>query len=157
MEFEYGNGGSQVGIVATFSYQLHSFCIAATHLKAKLGFEQVRANQGTALINFINEYNRNNLPVVICGDFNDEPNSLVYNILKQRYTTIYSGEHQSWTTWKKRSTEVKRTIDYIWYQPNRIGVDAILNIPEDSECPDMLPAAYYPSDHLAIGAQIYFK
>ena len=102
--------------------QGRSFYVAATHLKAKPGFEERRLNQITSLLNFLQEINNENLPTVIMGDMNDIPGSLMYNKLAESYqiaseyfriSTLIS-RTEKWTTCKKRETLVKRTIDYIW-------------------------------------------
>jgi len=65
-----------------------------------------RESQGEYLTNFIKNYNKNNHSVIICGDFNDEPNSLVYNVFKNNdFTSVYSFHNSSgeepYTTVKK--------------------------------------------------------
>ena len=49
--------------------------IASLHLKAKVGFEEKREEQINALKEELKEYNKTNQPIIICGDFNDEPKS----------------------------------------------------------------------------------
>eukprot|EP01087_Luapelamoeba_hula_P014886 TRINITY_DN4420_c1_g2_i1.p1 TRINITY_DN4420_c1_g2~~TRINITY_DN4420_c1_g2_i1.p1 ORF type:complete len:353 (+),score=69.51 TRINITY_DN4420_c1_g2_i1:1-1059(+) len=126
---------------------------------------------------------RNTPAVVIAGDFNDVPGSPVYQYFAQQQSDAtqqttahpfalrsayahYTAEgREPYSTYKKRETEVCRTIDFIWYstQPpqqtttttttTHLRLVGLLRIPPTSELPHRLPAPYYPSDHLAIGAQ----
>jgi hypothetical protein len=71
-----------------------------------------------------------------------------------------------WTTWKARKKEggekvVKHCIDYILYAPPcrsmNIGVRAlgVLDLLRNHEVgPDFLPSSSYPSDHIAIAADL---
>lgn len=131
------------------------FCVVATHLKAKPGFEQVRKSQVEQLMS---ELNKLNLPTIICGDFNDTPNSLACCYMKENYQSVYESEFiepikEIWTTCKKRKELVKRTIDYIFCS-NHFECLGVLSIPQD---PMVFPNAEYPSDHLMIGAILVRK
>lgn len=122
-----------------------SFLIVSTHLKAKKGYENERADQVQQLINHIHLYsnqllnNDNNtgvqsLPVIICGDFNDVPGSKMYSTVFNssidtsfNFFSAYSGSNEqknhasfnnepSFTTWKfRKGEESKYTGDYIFY------------------------------------------
>jgi hypothetical protein len=71
-----------------------------------------------------------------------------------------------WTTWKARKKEggekvVKHCIDYILYAPPcrhmNVGVRAlgVLDLLRNHEVgPDFLPSSSYPSDHIAIAADL---
>jgi hypothetical protein len=77
-------------------------------------------------------------------------------------------EVEVWTTWKARKKEggekvVKHCIDYILYAPppshteSSIGVRAlgVLDLLRTDEVgPDFLPSSSYPSDHIAIAADL---
>jgi len=133
-----------------------SVCVATTHLKASIGFEDKRKTQGVSLLESVDKVNTEKYPVVICGDFNDTPDSLVCNKFRKHFSSAYSGE--SWTTWKKRETVVKRTIDYIWYDYDSFRVTETLETPNKSEIdPPYLPSAHYPSDHICIACKLETK
>jgi len=133
-------------------------CVAATHLKAKPGFEKKRETQGVILLEAVAKFNEaKHWPIIILGDFNDVPDSLVAQVLKQSKTSAYPDSPNDWTTWKKRESAVKRIIDYIWYEPQKLTLTHRLSIPPDSACPVMLPASYYPSDHILIAAKFTKK
>ena len=77
-------------------------------------------------------------------------------------------EEEVWTTWKARKKEggekvVKHCIDYILYAPSShnagpgVGVRAlgVLDLLRNEEVgPDFLPSSSYPSDHIAIAADL---
>lgn len=130
-----------------------SVCITVTHLKAKPGFEDVRKSQVEQLVSAIKNFNSNNYPEIICGDFNDVPNSPACTVMKEGYKSAYETQliepfKEMWTTCKKRQELVKRTIDYIFYN-DKLKCTKILDIPQEHI---VLPNADYPSDHLLIGA-----
>jgi len=59
--------------------------VATTHLKARVGFEELRLQQGHALLQRIHEFVQSDdqakeWPVVITGDFNDVPGSPVFQL-----------------------------------------------------------------------------
>lgn len=77
-------------------------------------------------------------------------------------------EAEVWTTWKARKKEggekvVKHCIDYILYAPpssnaeSEVGTRAlgVLDLLGTDEVgPDFLPSSFYPSDHIAIAADL---
>ena len=65
------------------------------------------------------------------------------------------GEEPRWTTWKRRGVkESKHTIDYILITP-KVGVGQVLRPPEDADmAPERLPGWRYPSDHVALQAEL---
>ena len=91
-----------------------------------------------------------------------------------RFTTslvsdvVVEEEEEVWTTWKARKKEggekvVKHCIDYILYAPSSndlesgVGVRAmgVLDLLRTEEVgPDFLPSSSYPSDHIAIAADL---
>lgn len=116
-----------------------------THLKAKEGFEKIRFQQIMDLTwNIMWDHNDS---VIICGDLNDVPGSLMHTELKgQGYKSVYPDD--AMTTYKKReNVEVKRVSDYIWYSGNIIPFEYF--VPENLES--------YPSDHLLLTAGFYLK
>lgn len=64
-------------------------CVVGTHLKAKVGFEADRESQGKQLVEAIPKFNTANFPTIICGDFNDTPDSLVYKVVNSHYDSAY--------------------------------------------------------------------
>lgn len=107
----------------------------------------------------IKELNKDNLPVIICGDFNDEPDSLVYKVVKnENYTSSYSFYYDSkvepYTTAKMRKHEIVHCIDYIWFNSPNLYVKKLLEIPNLKQAfPHLLPSSKYPSDHLSLAVE----
>jgi len=151
--------------------------VSVTHLKAKQGFEDLRLSQGAILLQNIENYLKPNetLPVIVAGDFNDNPNSFVYNLfstgkaksshqkefhspyqLKSSYKTYDDKGIEPYTTYKKREVEIVLTIDYIWYSPQLVSTKC-LEIPTLETFVHRLPCAEYPSDHLMIMAEFAAK
>ncbi|ELR10995.1 uncharacterized protein ACA1_354330 [Acanthamoeba castellanii str. Neff] len=62
-----------------------------------------------------------------------------------------------YSTYKKRETEVRRTIDYIWYPADAMVPVALLAVPAVSDLPDRLPCRNHPSDHLALYAELAWR
>lgn len=171
-------------------------CVAATHLKAKPGFEEKRLEQGILLLRsalaFIgggdgDEEERRRIasaPLVVLGDFNDVPSSLVCRYFRGelplaeihaaipphpfRLASAYAhhpplagdvdeAAAEPYSTYKKRETEVRRTIDYIWYPAEAMVPVALLAVPAVSDLPDRLPCRNHPSDHLALYAELAWR
>jgi len=63
-----------------------------------------------------------------------------------------------YTTWKVRSEgEQKHAIDYIFFSRNNFTVKAVLDLPDAAQVgEDRLPSWGYPSDHLALAADLDF-
>lgn len=175
---EYDKQQSQVAILANLKLKNSNnhFIFAMTHLKAKQGYEDVRLKQGYILLqrlnSFIHSLEKKPDGIIISGDFNDVPSSKLYQlfatgkaesdlkeifthnfILKSAYSNYDKSGVEPYTTYKKRETEVRRCIDYIWYEEEKLKVNRLLEIPNYENLKDRLPCAQYPSDHLAIMAE----
>jgi CCR4-NOT transcription complex subunit 6 len=153
---------SQVALLADISPVADLLCrttIVCTHLKAKPGFEDIRLQQVKALSIHIQSFSKS-LNIVVCGDFNDEPTSLMYGymcdhllsqpnplVLQSVYDKLYG--QSFFTTAKKRQSTVVRTIDYIWTS-NTLNITKLAPLPTLTDLPKLLPSIEYPSDHLPL-------
>ena len=120
----------------------HLIAIFTTHLKAKEEFSNTRLEQVQHLIRNIPE----NIPTVICGDFNEELNGQACQLMTKNFTTAITDVI---TTCKKRDQLYTRQIDYIFYRNffNRRSKTEILSV----EIPDIgLPSKDHPSDHIPL-------
>ena len=174
----------QVAVISTLqprassATSAHRFCVAATHLKAKAGWHQLRHEQGAFLLRRLAA--RGQHALVVCGDFNADALEPVYDAFSQSelrlasaYThlppegaTDHTGRVKSaepaYTTWKIRGdssgeVDVCRTIDYIWYSSERLQVAALLEFPSAAAIgADRLPSYQYASDHLSLVADFVF-
>ncbi|XP_041462744.1 nocturnin-like isoform X1 [Lytechinus variegatus] len=143
------------------------FCIATTHLKAKRGYETMRAKQGQHLIEVLKNCSRN-LPLIVGGDFNAEPTEDVYNVYKTSDLNLASAyqklskdglQEPPYTTWKIRPRrEECHTIDYMWYSQKHLEPVALLQFPGEEDIGSgRLPSWSYPSDHLSLVCDFVFK
>lgn len=105
------------------------------------------------------------LPLILCGDFNAEPNEMVYKNLSAQLASVYhqhsdigaiDGEPR-FTTWTKRHGErqMKRTLDYIFVRKDSFAINSLLPL-DSQELTEPIPNQYYPSDHLSLVAQLTF-
>lgn len=159
----------QVGVIAklTLKESNTDIVVAATHLKAKKGFESVRAKQGLEFIHHITKACSNGEPLVLAGDFNDSPSSPVASLVKDGKASLKDGSSlghmlslqqtypdEAYTTLKRRIVFKKDKIDYLFYTPRTLAPTEVLEIPSQDSFPENgLPAANYPSDHIAIKAR----
>uniref|UniRef100_A0A674NQU2 Nocturnin n=1 Tax=Takifugu rubripes TaxID=31033 RepID=A0A674NQU2_TAKRU len=154
-------------------------CVAATHLKARSGWEWLRSAQGADLLRHVHSLIQKhagghagapspNVPLLVCGDFNAVPTEDVYRHfsasplgLESAYKKLSQDglSEPEYTTWKIRPTgECRSTLDYIWYSQNTLRVDALLDLPTEEQIgPNRLPSFSYPSDHLSLVCDLSFK
>lgn len=68
-----------------------------------------------------------------------------------------------YTTWKIRGgrggeTDIRKTVDYIFCNSERITINAIKELPDEQEIgEERLPGFHYPSDHLSLAIEFVFK
>ncbi|XP_070819602.1 nocturnin isoform X1 [Chaetodon trifascialis] len=173
---------NQVAIVQTLTCRVtgQQLCVAVTHLKARSGWERLRSAQGADLLQSLRSITSrggsssqskvapDNVPLIVCGDFNAEPSEDVYRRfsssplgLNSAYKLLSSdGQTEpAYTTWKIRpSGESCSTLDYIWYTHDALSVECLLDIPTEEQIgPDRLPSYHYPSDHLSLLCDISFR
>ena len=183
---------NQVAIVQTLRCRAtgRQLCVAVTHLKARSGWERLRSAQGADLLHRLRTITcraasssstatctvdsdasgglSEDLPLVVCGDFNAEPSEDVYRRflssplrLDSAYKLLSSDRQTepAYTTWKIRpSGESRSTLDYIWYSHDSLSVETLLDIPSEEQIgPDRLPSYHYPSDHLSLLCDISFR
>lgn len=166
--------------------------IANTHLHWDPEYNDVKAMQVAVLLEelqglvkkYINSRDDiNKIPLVICGDFNSQTDSAVYQFisqglsknhydLKDRDYGKYTSEGLShpfhlrsaydvigelpFTNFTPTFTEV---IDYIWYSTATLSVKGVLG-ETDKEYTDQLigfPTSYCPSDHISLVTRFEFK
>jgi len=144
-------------------------CIATTHLKARRGelLSSIRNEQGKDVLQFLQEMNTD-IPIILTGDFNDEPCDPVYETITGNKMTplvsaykIKEDKHDveddilEYTTWKIRETgEEKKVHDYIFHSPQLETVSTLDMPTEDQVGEDRLPSLQFPSDHLSLVVDI---
>jgi nocturnin len=147
--------------------------VGATHLKAKEGQanEDLRAADIAQLLDAMAERVGQRSPQIshsiLLGDFNTDPPgvpakhtarcvpAVLAHRLGLRSAYPIPLADTEWTTWKRRSgTEIKHRIDYIFHSPS-LRAAALLAPPATADLePARLPSLRYPSDHLAIMAEL---
>ena len=144
------------------------FVVAVTHLAAKKNatFEQKRVRQVTQLLDRLQA---EDLPCIVACDLNAAP---VQNPAADYPAEAYAaalghplglrsayrealGKEPAYTTWKCRGTkEDKHTIDYMFLSGD-ITVRRVLAPPAEGDVePSRLPGWRYPSDHVALHAEL---
>ena len=149
--------------------------VVVTHLKASKDAkgELDRAQQIVQLFDRVAAL-RGDLPCIAVMDMNAAPETsasapypaaaypaaLSHGAL--RVGSAYAralGSEPAWTTWKRRvgafkAGEAKHTIDYIFTTAD-IAVTRVLNVPDDASVVETrLPGWEYPSDHVALRADL---
>ncbi|KAG1677317.1 Nocturnin [Nymphon striatum] len=144
-------------------------CIATTHLKARSGalLALLRNEQGKDIMGFLSMH-RAGRPVLVCGDFNADPNEPVYArmtsphaslSLTSSYTLISDDlEEPQYTSWKIREDgEVCHTLDYMFHTTSSVQVEAVLDFPTEEQIgPTRIPSFQYASDHFSLCADYSF-
>ncbi|XP_050415085.2 nocturnin [Patella vulgata] len=144
--------------------------VAATHLKAKKGYDQVRHLQSKFIDKLLKEMCGDS-PVILCGDFNADPSEKAYKELmssdlelSSAYTFLSENlEEPPFTTNKVRGSPLGpvaycRTIDFVLFSKNKLAVSSILKFPTEEEIGEKrLPSFNYPSDHLSLVCDFQFK
>jgi len=141
----------------------YSIFIASTHLF----WDDTSPKQETEiekLLQFLQKINSQDVPTIICGDFNSTPTQNIYKIIiKHGYKSAYvdykgTGQHPKFTSYK--SHEDTKCIDYIFYKTNTkpaLQLMHVLDLQEEQVVKEFLPNSQHPSDHLPIFAKFSTK
>jgi endonuclease/exonuclease/phosphatase family metal-dependent hydrolase len=128
------------------------FAVVNTHLHHPPEAPEERAEQAQHLLRWLSH--RENLPLVISGDFNSYQGEKTVEIMKARFRSAHESVHghEPELTWptpvNTYDNSPPGTLDYIYVSPEFKIVDAGLafHIPS-AENPDL-----FPSDHLGLFA-----
>ncbi|ESO93950.1 hypothetical protein LOTGIDRAFT_95897, partial [Lottia gigantea] len=143
--------------------------VAVTHLKAKKYFNELRKQQSQFIAKLLQEKCKNS-PVILCGDFNADPQELAYKEMVTKDLNLNSAytfldnlhKEPAYTTLKIRGSPVgplknSATIDYIFFSLNHLKVTSLVRLPSEEEIgEDCLPSFTFPSDHLSLIADFHF-
>jgi len=138
----------------------HVVFLLATHLKASQSASamEIRRQQAEHLVRIVQELKASqNSSVIICGDFNAEPEEPAIQILKKSglksaYEEIL-GEEPKITTYKTRLDVGLRArcIDYIFYCSEKLAAVSVVDLPTSQQLSALatggLPNLTFPSDH----------
>jgi len=173
---------SQVAVYAQFNIFDRLVTVVCTHLKSNRGgnHENVRVSQAAILLDELFIFNGNNdTPTIICGDFNTDKKSPIYQLFKYKRTKAVIGPLESTT---RRDLEqpldldsaysiigepiftvytqkdMRFSIDFIWYTMQHFEMVEILDIPNEEllQSVGCLPSQYFPSDHIQLYSKLAF-
>ena len=137
-------------------------CVVNTHLYSNHLYPDVKLWQTVALLGELENFvSRRDLPLVLCGDFNSEPQSAVYQYLAEGGVDMghndlenVSGKMIPGLESSRHSIELysvmqvalgqeppftnytsnfQGTLDYIWFSPNRLRMTSFVDLPDESE------------------------
>ncbi|MFQ3169254.1 MAG: endonuclease/exonuclease/phosphatase family metal-dependent hydrolase [Limisphaerales bacterium] len=134
--------GEQRGVLqAVLAVNQGQLLFACTHLDHKSDSAE-RLFSETQFANLFAGYNA--LPALLCGDFNDTPNSELHKRLSKKWADAWSvsGKGNGYTM---SSDNPKRRIDYIWLSSKKNFKVRWLDVPKTEA-----------SDHLPLVAEIRF-
>ncbi|XP_037824634.1 2',5'-phosphodiesterase 12 [Lucilia sericata] len=125
--------------------------------------------------------NETQLSIIFCGDFNSVPECGIYRLMTQGYVP------QDFIDWSSNTEEAVKNVslkqpfsiqsacgtpeytnfthafaaclDYIFYQSDRFDVDQFIPLPSNEELKAhiAIPSVVFPSDHVALVADLKFK
>jgi CCR4-NOT transcription complex subunit 6 len=140
-----------------------AMCVVNTHLYANKNQPEVKLWQTLALMNEVESFIvERDLALIMCGDFNSEPTSSVYEFLAEAgivnsrsevagseasvylpdassivhnldVTSVMYSAFKAEPQFTNYTANYKGTLDYIWYTPGRIRVMACTAIPEEKD------------------------
>mmetsp|Transcript_3408 Transcript_3408/g.9763 ORF Transcript_3408/g.9763 Transcript_3408/m.9763 type:complete len:604 (+) Transcript_3408:115-1926(+) len=163
----------------------HLLCVVNTHILCDPGSADVKLWQAYLLLQMLKQNPINNLPLLICGDFNSTPKSAVYEYLRRgcvppnhedlradpcgllkqlnlrhsiSMATAYETCNRREATYTNYTEDFKGTLDYIWFTPDALAVLAISQVDDEQHLAQetALPSSTRPSDHVSLVATFMF-
>ena len=129
--------GNQFALIVQLDSELGRICVITTHLKARKEYDSIRCEQVSSLLNYIQQ-NLQELPIIICGDFNSLPDTGAYNAMLNNTCGLISGYRKAlgevepvFTTLKIRNKMEIKTEDYIWLRG--FTPISVLSLPRQEE------------------------
>jgi CCR4-NOT transcription complex subunit 6 len=156
-------------------------CVGNTHLYANYMRPDVRLWQTNAFLNELEHVlGDRDMAVLVCGDFNSEPDSAVYEYIKRgrisgirpelsesnilpsldtlhhslEFDSLMNAATGSEPKFTNYTETYKGVLDYIWYTPGCLKISHVLVPPSEEEIRRLtgaaLPNVNYPSDHIML-------
>lgn len=159
------------------------FVFGETHLKAKKDFMEERIRQTLKITQYFSN-NFTDIPVLLGGDFNEEPqNKPISDIMESSFVDLYTlkmiqektlkknqiENYPAFTTFKFRNETgyQKRTIDYMFlcennFPQSQVTVEALIDpmdLQDDKQLNEEIanPCSDHPSDHYSLAYQVSFR
>jgi len=167
------------GIIVELSLKIGArLVVATTHLKAGKRWESQRVIQAVILLKMLSNFlNGESKPFIIAADLNSQPSKSVYQLFqKGKAISVIDGQSKEFTqpfTIKSVYSHLPGrdildalftlydghgpdTFDYIWFSASLFQVLKILDMPAQETIKHFgaLPCQVYPSDHLALYAEL---
>lgn len=134
------------------------FLLINTHLYWRWDYEETRLDQLDLILSRIQDDKLNRSCVILLGDLNSNPSSLLYKRLASKFESVYSRhEHPSGEpAWTNYTADFKSCLDYIWITPHNIKPVSLLKMPAGEVLNEQvaLPNEIFLSDHLALVCQL---
>jgi len=137
------------------------FLIASTHIWWDREAYDIQYGQVDMLVNEVEQIaEKENLPVVVCGDFNTFPGSSLYHHLSGSKLKLhsaynhYSPDGSIPITQFSSKSGLFVCVDYIWFSSKHWKISRLLDLPDASIRPKTLPAKEWPSDHFSIACEL---
>jgi len=173
---------SNLAVIMLFECENTRFLLATTHLHWNPNYECIKFIQAKLLIQELiyvrSLQTKTDIPIVIAGDFNSTPKSLVYDFFKDGELSssderiVYKRDAVIWgdivhnlnldsayraTIGEPEITNIgdewRGTIDYIWYTKDTLKPVNVVPLPVPK---DLLPDSIHPSDHLPLQCTLQF-
>lgn len=163
----------------------HKLCVVNTHIFADVDSEDIKLWQAYLLVQSIHQHGLEQMPLLVCGDFNSIPTSAVYKYLCEgaldseiklprdpsglleffkvghslRLSTAYReccGNEAAFTNY---TVDFKGALDYIFFSSDRLQALTISEIDDDRVLAEetALPCSTRPSDHVSLIATFMFR
>ncbi len=137
------------------NWQGQTFQILGTHLQAS-GSDELRLDQMKQIKTLINEFEKDNIPQILCGDFNTRKGQTAYSkMIEVLDVPEYELQNTKGSTYRISENEKGSEIDYIFVKPNGVNTKSQqkMLIPEIEWGKN---GEKWLSDHHAIQAVINF-
>jgi mRNA deadenylase 3'-5' endonuclease subunit Ccr4 len=134
------------------------FIVANYHMPCEYKRQNIMLYHAEAVLLYLYRMNKDCLPLILCGDFNSQPESDVYNLVSKNLFSVYKIYNKNEplftnrTICKSNPHGFSGCLDYIFIN-YKVMVKDVLNLNFND---DWLPTKTEPSDHLMIGSIVTF-
>jgi len=165
----------------------HVLCVINTHILADPEFTDVKLWQAQMLLRTLESMPQDNMPILVCGDFNSTPSSGTYELWRNcsvrsdhddlhrdplgllrnlhaightlRLMSAYETCAGREAEYTNYTEDFKGTLDYIWFTPDTLSVLAISQVDDESQLSQetALPSSTRPSDHISLVCTFMFN
>ena len=124
--------------------------IATTHLTGDPNLDNVRKKEIESIFSRFSGFD--NIPQILCGDFNLRPYSDLYNIISKKMNSTYKKIYNNEPDYTFRTDKIRSVVDYCWINLKVTPLKELSNINNLSSTYEkdgkFLPRDVWFSDHL---------